>query len=141
MCSASAPVRTISASREVRGDTPIVASVIASTREVFPAPLGPLTTISPGSTSSVTRPHERTSAIWSRRIAQAGRACAVASDVEADGHEEVAVSVVASLEQPGSKRADEPESKLVAGHAVDAVPQELGVEADLEGLAGERHGE
>ncbi len=138
MCSASAPGRTISASRDVRGDTPTVASVIASTSDVFPAPFGPLTTTSPGSTSSVTRSQDRTSAISSRRIAHAGRASVLRSDVEPDGHEEVAVPVVAPLEQPGPQRADEPESNLVAGDAVDAVAQELDVEADLEGLAGER---
>ena len=62
-------------------------------------------------------------------------------DVEADRHQEVAVPVVASLQQSWPKRADEAETQLVAGDAVHPVAQELGVEADLERLAVEGDGQ
>ena len=57
-----------------------------------------------------------------------------------DGHEEVPVVLPLAAQQARAKRADQAQPHFVAVHALDALPQEVRIEADLERLAGERHG-
>src|SRR4051812_30452973 len=62
-----------------------------------------------------------------------------ASHVEADRHHQVAEVVAFDrLQQPGTKRRDQPQQQLLALHALNAVLEEVGVEADLQRLALER---
>src|SRR3954470_7629933 len=68
-------------------------------------------------------------------------ACAVL-DVQPDRHHEVDEAArVARLDQARPERADELEDQVVRLGALETVAQELRVEADLERLALERHGE
>src|SRR3954468_16290545 len=62
------------------------------------------------------------------------------SDVQPDRHHQVdEATVVAGLDQAGTKGADELEDQVVGLGALEPLAQELGVEADLDRLALERH--
>src|SRR5690348_1314425 len=60
---------------------------------------------------------------------------------QTDGHDEVPVVVTGAGHEPGPERADELEVHLLVVDALDTVPQEAGVEADLERLAAEVAGD
>src|SRR5437868_6467533 len=59
------------------------------------------------------------------------------SYVQPDRHDQIdeSASLLPRLEQPGAQRADELQDEVLGLRALQAVPEELGVEADLEGLA------
>src|SRR5215204_2363837 len=63
--------------------------------------------------------------------------------VEPDWHDQVpeAGVLVTGLDQAGSQRADQLQQQLLRLGALQALAEELGIEADLERLAGKRHGE
>src|SRR6185437_7511857 len=65
----------------------------------------------------------------------------ITSHVEADGHYEIhEVAGAGRFDQTGAQWADQLEDQLVGLDALEAIAQELGVEADLEWLAAKRHG-
>src|SRR3954454_24075605 len=64
------------------------------------------------------------------------------SDVQADRHDQVQeAAAVAGLQQPWAQRADELQDDVAGVDRLEAVAQEVGVEADLELLAVERDGQ
>src|SRR5918994_6516199 len=129
---------------------------MASRRLVFPAPFGPQMTAV--SASSSVRASERLrnprhstapTTIVIPRLLSARRSSSrygwsgdQPSDVQANRHHQVAeVLLAGGLEQPRSERRDQLEDDLVRIDALEAVPDELGVEADLQQLTAVRRGE
>src|SRR5256885_5663971 len=66
-----------------------------------------------------------------------------ASYVQANRHHQVheAAALLARLDQAGPQRADQLQDEVIRLGALEAVAEELRVEADLERLALERHGQ
>src|SRR4051794_26579125 len=76
------------------------------------------------------------------RASRAVSCIAAPLDVEANRHPQVALLIpLDGLQQSRAQRGDQPQQQLIAPDALDAVLQELGVEADLKRLAleGGRH--
>src|SRR5919197_2611330 len=157
---ASRPKRTSCASARVRGENPCVPTCSDSRRLVLPAPLGPVTSTRPGSSSRSSLEYERKSrreaaptisprlrhrlrcrpqgdrALPERPSEMTGRPAGSCLPRQTDRHDQVQEVVALALEHGRPQRADQLQPQRLAGDRLDPVPQELGVEPDLERLGG-----
>ena len=131
MRAARSPKRISCASVRVRGEKPCVPTCSDSSRFVLPTPFGPTASTRPGrrlELEPLVRPEVRERELSTTRLdGSAG---------QADRHDEVREVVALALDHGRPQRADQLEAHVVAVDRLEPVAQEVGVEADLERLAG-----
>src|SRR5205807_7034991 len=133
---AVSPKRITSASTRDRGEKPCVPRCNDSSRLVLPAPFGPTTRMSPGSSSTSSLAYERMlrrETVWTISQPQP------LLPRQPDRHDQVRRVVFAALDHVMSQRGDQLQPDLIRRDRLDAFAKKLGVESDLQRIAGELH--
>src|SRR5579864_658387 len=127
---ALSPKRTSSRSERARGEKPCVATCSASSRFVLPAPFGPTASTRPGRSSNSSRSYDRK--LRSETVSTISR-----SARKPNWHHEIGEVVAFALEDRRTERADQLHAHVVTVEQLESVAKEVGVEPDLQRLAGE----